>query len=631
MPDLKDVQITMEQAEEEMACYRKIYDIVRLLDREILEKEPCAPPWKDEHPCIRCISREALMDRCQKSKLETTKDEVYYATSRYVEIDGRPSVIEMVKILDMRPNTELVNDKLIYTDPLTGAYNRRYYEDKLRYKSLKAGVAMIDLDDFKLSNDTYGHQAGDKVLKTVVSIIRKNIRGTDLLVRYGGDELLLILPDIGWEDFVRKLNVIRRNIGKSNVPEYERIRLSVSIGGVLSAGVTIEESVRQADKRMYQAKRQKDTVVTNDERLEMTSHGSERQTILIVDDSEMNRELLKAILRDSFEIIEAANGRECIELMEADSCKVTLVLLDIVMPDMDGFEVLGWMNNNNLLEEIPVIMISNEDSTNVVRRAYELGAADYISRPFDARVVRQRVSNTTRLYAKQRRLSTMVAQQFYEREKNDRIMIGILSHVTAMHNGEDSDHIRRVQILTSILLERLAQKTDRYALSAEERSRIVNGAALHDIGKMAVDSSILRKQEALTPEEKQKLRQHPMLGVRILNHLGEYRDEPLVNTAREICHWHHERYDGTGYPDRLEGEEIPISAQVVGVADAYDGLRAGRSEHPALEYTEAIEKICDGSCGKFNPLLLECLTESQNRIKDELEAFYPVQAWKSNW
>ena len=626
MSDHNNIQLTRQQAEEEVACYRKVYDVVRLLTKESLEQEPCSPPWKDEHPCTRCISREALIDHCQKNKLEVTRDRVYYAVSRYVEVDGVPSVIEMVQAMDSNLNQKILSDRRLYTDPLTGAYNRRYYEDNLRHKFLTAGIAMIDLDDFKLCNDTYGHQAGDKVLETVASIIQKNIRGTDFLVRYGGDELLLVLPDIPRDDFIRKLTIINKNLNKTIVPGYERVKLSASIGGVLSAGVTVEEAVRQADKRMYQAKRQKNAVVTDDTGLlALTPAAPPKPMVLVVDDSEMNRDILREILMENFQIVEASSGMECMRELEIHGGEVALVLLDIVMPDMDGFEVLGWMNSHSLLEEIPVIMISSEDATTVVRRAYELGAVDYISRPFDARVVRRRVSNTTRLYAKQRRLSTMVAQQFYEREKNDRIMIGILSQVTAMHNGEDGEHIQRVQILTGILLERLAQITDRYGISAEERTLITTASALHDIGKIAVGGGILRKTGPLTPEEQQKMRKHPILGVEVLNRLREYQDEPLVKMAREICHWHHERYDGTGYPDRLEGEQIPISAQVVGLADAYDGLIAGRGGQQAVSYEEAVEKIENGACGVFNPLLLDCLSDAQSRIRDELEAFHPAE------
>lgn len=632
MSEQNEIQMTRQQVEEAIEQYKKVYTIVRLLTRKSLEEEQCTPPWKNEHPCTRCISREALIDQCQKCKLETTKNKIFYATSRYVEVDGEPSVIEMVQEMDATAEEEFAMDKRLYTDALTGAYNRRYYEENLRRKFLTAGVAMIDLDDFKLCNDTFGHQAGDKVLETVAGIIQQNIRATDFLVRYGGDELLLILPNIPRDNFVRKLTIINKKLSMAIVHGFERVKISASIGGVLSAGVAIEEAVQQADKRMYQAKRQKNAVVTDSNGMTIT--GAQPKTkpmILVVDDSEMNREILKEILRDDFRIVEAASGVECLKMVEAYSNEISLILLDIVMPDMDGFEVLSWMSGHSLMDEIPVIMISSEDANNVVRRAYELGAVDYISRPFDARVVRRRVSNTTRLYVKQRRLSTIVAQQFYEREKNDRIMIDILSQVTAMHNGEDSEHIQRVQILTGILLESLAKKTDSYELSMEERILITMASALHDIGKIAVGGNILRKKTPLTWEETVRMREHPILGVKVLNRLKGYQDESLVKTAREICHWHHERYDGTGYPDRLEGEQIPISAQVVGLADAYDELISGRGGKPIFPYDEAAKKISAGECGAFNPILVDCLTETQGRIKDELEAFKPVDPLDVGW
>ena len=617
MSELTDHIMTRQQAEEEMACLRKIFPIVRLLDRKTLAEQPCYPPWKSAHPCTSCVGREALAGKCQCTKLETMGSKHYQAIARYVEIDGEPSVIEMVLPLDSGALRTLHSDEQLYTDPLIGAYNRRFYEEELKHKYLNAGVAMIDLDDFKLCNDTFGHAAGDAALRLTASIIHRCIRSTDMLVRYGGDELLLILPDISAEAFVRKLKDINKRLFAAHLPEFEKMHVSASIGGVMAAGIPISDALLIADKRMYLAKRRKNTVVTEDIAPDaVCSENEHRPMVLIVDDSPMNRDILSEILCDDFEILEAPNGPKCLELLNAWGSDISIVLLDIVMPDMDGFDVLCRMSAQGWLEDIPVVMISSEDSSQTVRRAYELGASDYISRPFDARIVHRRVSNVARLYARQRRLSALVSQQFYDREKNDQIMIGILSQVTEIHNSESIHHISRVQRITSILLERLCQKTDIYGLSGMDRYLITTASALHDIGKVAIDDRILNAHD-LTPEQTAILHTHPILGAQMLENLSQYQDEPLVKFALQICRWHHERWDGSGFPDGLKGDSIPIAAQVVSLADAYDSLVGKGDKHLALPQAQAIAELEAGTYGAFNPLLLECLRDVKDRLAEE--------------
>ena len=617
MSELTDHIMTRQQAEEEMACLRKIFPIVRLLDRKTLAEQPCYPPWKSAHPCTSCVGREALAGKCQCTKLETMGSKHYQAIARYVEIDGEPSVIEMVLPLDSGALRTLHSDEQLYADPLIGAYNRRFYEEELKHKYLNAGVAMIDLDDFKLCNDTFGHAAGDAALRLTASIIHRCIRSTDMLVRYGGDELLLILPDISAEAFVRKLKDINKRLFAAHLPEFEKLHVSASIGGVMAAGIPISDALLIADKRMYLAKRRKNTVVTADIAPDaVRSENDHRPMVLIVDDSPMNRDILSEILCDDFEILEAPNGPKCLELLNAWGSDISIVLLDIVMPDMDGFDVLSRMSAQGWLEDIPVVMISSEDSSQTVRRAYELGASDYISRPFDARIVHRRVSNVARLYARQRRLSALVSQQFYDREKNDQIMIGILSQVTEIHNSESIHHISRVQRITSILLERLCQKTDIYGLSGMDRYLITTASALHDIGKVAIDDRILNAHD-LTPEQTAILHTHPILGAQMLENLSQYQDEPLVKFALQICRWHHERWDGSGFPDGLKGDSIPIAAQVVALADAYDSLVGKGDKHLALPQAQAIAELEAGTYGAFNPLLLECLRDVKDRLAEE--------------
>ena len=623
MSELTEQNLTRQQAEQEMACLRRIYASVRLLDPKTLAEKPCYPPWKNVHPCTSCVGREAMAGKCQCSKLETLGSSLYQVTARYIEVDGKPYVMEMILPLDASARSSLHSNELIYRDALTGAYNRRFYEEELKHKYLNAGVAMIDLDDFKLCNDTYGHSAGDAALRLIVSIIHRCIRSTDMLVRYGGDELLLVLPNISAGHFVQKLRYISKRLSTAHLPEFSKLQLSASIGGVMAADIPISDAVVVADKRMYLAKRCKNTVVTEDVAPSSVCSGNaHRPTVLIVDDSPMNRDILSEILSDDFEVLEASNGAECLEILDARGPELSILLLDIVMPDMDGFDVLSRMAVQGLLEDLPVVMISSEDSAQTVRRAYELGASDYISRPFDARIVHRRVTNITRLYARQRRLRAMVSQQFYDREKNDQILFGILSQVMEVRYGESSHHIPRVQQITGILLERLCQKTDRYNLTGADRRLIVTAAALHDIGRMAIDGRILNAPDP-TPEQKAILRTHTILGAQMLENLSQYQDEPLVKFAIQICRWHHERWDGSGYPDGRKGDDIPIAAQVVALADAYDGLTGKRDKREALSQEEAVAALTAGKHGAFNPLLLECLRDVESRLAEETEADAP--------
>lgn len=613
--------LTKEQAKEMFAYLEDVFTEVRILDQDAV-----AQLEKGENH----ISVKAFREKCQKSKLEYAQDKVYQVISRYVEIDGKPYVVEMLNVLDedsdssAKARGQLIakvkdyNEEL-YLDALTGAYNRRFYEDRIRKVKSHAGVAMIDLDDFKLYNDTCGHNAGDLVLTTVVGIIRKCIRRTDILIRYGGDEFLLILQDVADEIFTKKLKQIRNMVYEAEVPGYTKLRLSVSIGGVLADNETVESAVGRADNLMYQAKNKKNMTVTESSGVESAAM-KEMSQILIVDDSQMNREILTMILEEEYKILEASNGEECIDLLKQYGTGISLILLDINMPVMNGFEVLSLMNRNHWIEDVPVIMISSEDGAAYVRRAYEMGASDYINRPFDAQVVHQRVFNTIKLYAKQRRLISLVTDQIQEKEKNNQMMISILSQIVEFRNGESGSHVLHINIITGMLLERLVQKTDQYHLIGNERFLITTASALHDIGKIGIDEKILNKPGKLTKEEFEIMKTHTLIGASMLDSIELYQNEKLVQVAYQICRWHHERYDGRGYPDGLKGEEIPIAAQVVALADVYDALVSERVYKKAFSHETALKMILNGECGVFNPLLLECLTDIQDRLKEELQS-----------
>lgn len=431
----QNVKITRQQAAEEAKMLEKVFDVVRFLEGDFFEQmqdDPrigvkigmcqCYDFWKKNKPCENCTSMKAYAEKKQKTKLEFLDADVFLVISRYLEIDDEACVMELVKHLE---NDTLIDtdgrDKLVgklkgyqdklYIDPVTGVYNRRYFEDEIRNMQNSARVAMIDLDDFKLYNDIYGHDMGDQVLCIVADVIKNCIRKTDKLIRYGGDEFLLILSDMVRGTLRGKLLQIQEAIENATIPNCPRLKLTASIGGVISEDGKIDEAIAKADQLMYKAKDHKVQVITEcDKTIFKKEKIQNKPRILIVDDSEFNRAILKEILEETYEIIEADGGNEALHKIDEYGMKISLVLLDIIMPEKDGFEVLKYMEEERLISDIPVIIISSEDSANYIRRAYEMGVSDYINRPFDANIVYQRVSNTVKLYAKQRRLMAMVTR-----------------------------------------------------------------------------------------------------------------------------------------------------------------------------------------------------------------------------
>lgn len=345
-----------------------------------------------------------------------------------------------------------------------------------------------------------------------------------------------------------------------------------------------------------------------------------KQKILIADDSEMNRELLAAILEEEYDIIQVNDGVQAVDCLQRQAEEISLLLLDIVMPHMDGFEVLSYMNKEHWIDAIPVVIISSENSPIYIKRGYDLGATDFIGKPFDANMVLRRLANAILLGAKQRRMTSIVSNQIYEREKSSKLMINILSHIVEFRNGESGLHVLHIQTITEMLLRQLVQKeNNRYALSKEQIRMITTASALHDIGKISIPDEILNKPGRLTAEEFAVIKGHSMAGANMLSELPlDQKEEPLVKTAYEICRWHHERYDGGGYPDGLKGEEIPVSAQVVALADVYDALTSERCYKDAYSHEKAIEMILAGQCGAFNPLMLECLLDISSSLKKKM-------------
>lgn len=640
MPDLKK-NYTKEEAAAFVESLRQVSEFVRILSKDEIEgKHPltadfkqsyCYRALKKDSPCENCISKIVMENKSDSTKIEFINEQCYQFFARYIIVEGVECSIEIAvkinekELVDSIGYKELVEKysatyASMYTDPLTGVYNRAYYEKVEKNVNTPAGIAVIDIDDFKLCNDIYGHKAGDVALQTVTQIIRNNIRSNDKIIRIGGDEILLILDGIQEENFERKLERIRSQVRLARVKGYNKLQLSISTGAVVSMTETREVSVTKADRLMYIAKSSKNRVVSEwNENKQITSSLNERDDnkplVLVVDDSDMNRFLLSQILLDDYNVIEACDGVEAMQIIQDHFKELSIVLLDIVMPRMDGFGVLEFMNANDLIQDLPVIMISSMDEDSAIRRCYELGISDYVRRPFSADVVGKRVYNIVRLYQRQRNLQREIREQVEEREKNSRVVTSIISHVVENRNGESGPHVIHVEQITEIILNRLTELTDMYKLSKEDKKQISLASALHDIGKIGIDEKILNKPGKLTEEEYEIMKTHTTIGAIMIHQVKMEEDDTLIQFAYEICRWHHEKWDGRGYPDGLKGNYIPISAQVVSIADVYDALVSERVYKKAYSHKKAIEMIINGECGEFNPLLIQCLKDCSDRIQ----------------
>lgn len=612
---MEEHRMTSAQAELEMKALRRVFPEVSLIDENEIKSNSAG---------VNPTTVNAFYEKKQLTRLELVGNDIYQIVAEYAEIDGKPCVIEMIKPLSgehlvcpggLEQFSGLVKSGNMYIDQLTGALDRRYYEEFLRNTRVNAGVMMIDIDDFSLYNDSQGHTAGDEALKASADAIRRSVRMTDTVIRYGGDEFLVIMPGLTEDRFAQQMRYIRRQIRKVEIAGKGEAKLSVSIGGVLAGNELLSSAVERAGKLMFVSQGQDNAAGDGESAI-----SSKKLNVLIVDDSQLNREILSSMLGDQFSIMEASSGEECLELLKQYGTGISIVLLDIIMPGMSGFDVLRYMNSDHWIDDIPVIMISSDYTAESVREAYDLGVTDYIRRPFDSKIVFHRVFNTIKLYSKQHRLVRLVTDQINEKEKNNDMMISILSHIVEFRNGESGMHVVHIRMLTEMLLEQLVKRTDRYALDNNTRMLITTGSALHDIGKIGIDDKILNKPGRLTPEEFEEMKKHTIIGAAMLKSLGQYQNEPLIKTAHEICRWHHERYDGRGYPDGLRGDEIPISAQVVSIADVYDALVSERVYKKALPHETAIKMINNGECGMFNPILLDCMMSIQEEIKERFKS-----------
>lgn len=637
MENVKEEKVyTQAEADELVEQLKNVFTVVRILKADEVGGLSmlgdgsggfcrCFDFWGKKSPCINCISARTLKDKTDRSKIEVADGEFFQVFCKYLNIEGKPHVLEVLKNisdLNIEPDDfRQLGDKLLniedtlYTDSLTGCHNRAYYDQRELKVLDNCGVALVDLDNLKDINDVYGHAAGDEALRAIGSALLKNVRSDDAVIRYGGDEFIMILPNISKESFYTKLEKIRKEIATTVLHEHNKARLSVSAGAVICNGSTLQASVKKADKLMYDAKKVKNRVIvdwlSNKDNVDKVDDKN-KLFVLIVDDSDINRFLLKSMLEHKYKILEASDGKQAIEVIEDYRQNISLILLDIEMPNMGGFEYLNYLKKNEYLNDIPVIMISSDNNEDVILRSYELGAIDFITRPYNAKIVEQRVDNISRLFLKQRKFKTEIRKQLNKSDEENKMLSIIYSYAIKYRNEESGIHVLHVEQLTEAILNELIKISD-YKFTDEQIKNIVTASGMHDIGKIGVRAAILNRHD-LTAKEEEEYETHTLIGAEILESMTFYKDEELVKYAYNICRWHHERYDGSGFPDGLKGDQIPIEAQVVGIANAYDSYLA-QYDFEQSAHDKVVDKIAKGKGTKFNPILVDCILNTKEALK----------------
>lgn len=559
-----------------------------------------------------------LNEKKASSVLEFGKEKAYLIMARSIEVDKEPMVLEVVSTLE---NQSVINQKHLfkekdyYRDQSTGIYNQLYYEELEKFNRRQAGMALVEINSINQKDHS---EMDEHILQTIAKILLRNSRGNDRVIRYRKNQFLLILEGINEGNLEDKLVRIREEVHLAILPKGGKDHASLAMSALISNYRTRACCVEKLERFIAYAKDQMNRLYFEwhqEDRLPMfTMNYQEKPWILIVDDNEMNGMILESFLEKDYRISQARNGKEALRIIEKNNKKLSLVLLDIMMPELDGIEVLKIMARHQWLEDVPAIMISAQGNDRVVERCFDLGASDYIQKPFSNGIVLKRVRNILSLYQKQKKLREEIRNKIEEKNRNSYILTNILSQVVEYRNGESGPHVMHVEQITKILLNRLYEISDAYPLSEEARNQISSASALHDIGKMGIDEAILNKPGKLTDQEFEIMKTHTVIGANMVDNLDAFKEEPLAHYLHDICRWHHEKWDGRGYPDGLKGDEIPISAQVVSLADVYDALVSDRVYKKAYSHPKAMEMILNGECGAFNPILLTCLKDCHNSI-----------------
>ncbi len=611
-------QYSQEEFDSFLSKLKELFFLVRVVEANQIKIEKTFVMIEDEKFMDYRLLENTLNKKKDLCHIEFIKDELYLFFIRYLEVDQKPIILEIVTRVNVENDLEsriAFENKRIFRDQDTGVYNKHFYEKVEVFNRRQAGLALIEVN---FSNQKDDKKLKERALHTVVKVLLKNLRGNDRVIRYSNHQFLIVLEGINEANFELKLEQICKQINLSVIPGYGYVQLSPFVCALISNHRTRENCLLKLERMMDSIKIQNKLVSyewkRERHRSEAVSQSRKKPLILIVDDNEANSMILEAFLEEDYQICLAKNGEEALHLIERYHKDLSLVLLDINMPGMDGMEVLKAMDQYHWLEEVPVIMISAEGNERIIERCFDLGASDYIQKPFSNGIVLKRVNNVMVLYQKQKMLQEEVRKKIDEKNRNSFILTSILSHIVEYRNGESGPHVMHVERITELLLNHLSDITDLYPLSEEAINQISSASALHDIGKMGIDVAILNKPGKLTDEEFEIMKKHTVLGSDMVEDLEEFKDEPLARYMHDICRWHHEKWDGKGYPDGLKGDEIPICAQVVSVADVYDALVSDRVYKKAYSHEKAIEMILNGECGQFNPVLMTCLKDCHKYI-----------------
>ena len=582
----------------------------------------CFNLWNKNLPCKNCVCLRAFNDKSDYFKIESLNGKFYQVHARYIEVDGLPQIMEIITQVDeyfvneLKVKTVLGDDSnayydKIYKDVLTGALNRRYYEENIKNRILDCKIAVIDINNFKFYNDIYGHNIGDAILVEVVSVFKRTIRKNDTIIRYGGDEFLIIFDSIKKEDFDNVIKRLKENISSLKINNSNEIDLNISIVGAHVNNKIVCEELKKVESKLIKMKTNKNKKSNENGALKVS-----KPTILIADKTNGNIKILTEMLKDEFEFCKVSNEKDAKRILNQFGTGISAILYSYSLIEDNNFSFLSFLINNHYNEDIPLIMLIKDRTEMSIKNAYENGATEYIAEPFRKEIVLGKILSSIKVYSRQKQLVSVLIKEMKEKERNNRIMINILSHIVEFRSGENGPHVIHVSEITKLLGEKLVNISDKYNLKREDIELISLASSLHDIGKIGIDSSILNKPGKLTKEEFEIVKTHCKIGGDIIKQLGV--KEPLLKYAYEICSWHHEKYDGNGYPDRLRGEQIPISAQIVSMADCYDALVSDRCYKKGYPHDVALKMLKNGECGQFNPLLLLCLDET----KDSINALY---------
>ncbi len=660
----------------------QIYDSVRLVDTMnqsliivqedgtlLRESIPCFAAWGNESRCESCVAAKTFATKKKLENYKLMNGEIYHVLTTPFVLNDRECVLELllnesdnqtIEAVGRGQMIEMINglNKRMYTDALTGVYNRKYYEEHLFTLKDECAIALIDLDDFGSVNQAFGHSVGDAALRAVANVIKHFTRESDVLIRYGGDEFLLAFHEIPKETFVSKMNSIREKIAGLILPEEPAARLSISIGCAYR-GESSDVSFEQASQQLGIAKNNRNSVVIDDICMELEGKKTVAPMVeknysdgLLVKQPGDMQEIIRLFCRDYDGLfkLDISNGRRTIyqsagayagwlragENMGYDEFRKAFAEQFMFAEERDA--MLRHTSIDALRERMAEDEVFFENIRVVKNGCEQFYQIKFVRDPYDSNILivgGHSVDSSTRSElraweerqtenAKETLLAKIVSERTEELvAKNKQLkainedIVDAVGNIVEARDAESGEHIRRVKGFTRILAECVRKEYAEYHLTEDDVNIIVSASALHDVGKIMIPDSILLKPGRLTPEEFDVIKTHSQKGCEILKKTSFGWSEEYLRTAMEICLCHHEKYDGRGYPNGLVGDKIPISAQIVSIADCYDALTTQRVYKAAIPCDEAYRMITNGECGAFSEKILHCLELCKDKFEEQ--------------